>query len=118
METYSWFAYCKWPEPVLERVGENLWCIGELVMASWSYVRLPRGGLGGAAHTTACRTSSLLPSTPDLAGFLPLPEAALFFPLCDIVGASRSVRVRDVWETDTWWQREVWLKGGEALQST
>lgn len=36
-------------------------------------------------RTTACRTSSPLLSAPDLAGFLPFAELALFFPLCDMV---------------------------------
>lgn len=38
-----------------------------------------------ATLTTACKTSSPLLSAPDLVGFLPLPELALFFPLCDML---------------------------------
>lgn len=77
--TYSWLLDCERLESVLERVGEDLWrCeLGD-----------SRSNDPAMAHTTAWRTSSVLLSAPDLAGFLPLAEPELFFPLCDM--ASRA----------------------------
>ena len=50
--------------------------------AAAASTRMPRDALG--QRTTACRTSSVLLSAPDLDVFLPLAELPLFFPLLDM----------------------------------